>query len=227
MKYFLLLFIIGLSLSYLALQSSCWIIEGILLWTAFSFLLVSAAYVWIGPKLFGKGPDGQLDKLRVVLLFPYLFLNWILWNIQRLITREHCCSQIRPGLWLGRRAFLNEIPEDVTMIVDLACEFAAPRNVNKKGGYLSCPMLDGSTIDKQEFLVLIKRITSWDGSVFIHCAQGHGRSATVVAAALIAKGFANDLDDALSIIKRSRPRVHLNRNQRKMIESILLTEIYP
>ena len=52
-------------------------------------------------------------------------------------------------------------------------------------------------------------------SVLVHCAHGHGRSATVMGAILIRQGIADSVDDAEKIMKKSRPRVRLNARQRK------------
>lgn len=43
--------------------------------------------------------------------------------------------------------------------------------------------------------------------VFVHCAKGHGRSPTLVAAYFVFKGMA--VDEAIATIKGQRPEVHL------------------
>jgi protein-tyrosine phosphatase len=54
--------------------------------------------------------------------------------------------------------------------------------------------------------------------VLVHCAHGHGRSATVLCAILISSGEAQDAGDAEALLKAARPRVRLNRRQRAMLE---------
>ena len=50
--------------------------------------------------------------------------------------------------------------------------------------------------------------------VLIHCAHGHGRSATILCAILIANGQASTIAEAEKILKSERPRVRLNTRQR-------------
>lgn len=50
--------------------------------------------------------------------------------------------------------------------------------------------------------------------VLVHCAHGHGRSATVLAAILIADGRAAGVAEAEALMQAQRPRVRLNRRQR-------------
>ena len=45
--------------------------------------------------------DGTLAPAAVVLLLPYLVLTWVLWHVHRLVSREDCCHEVAPGLWLG------------------------------------------------------------------------------------------------------------------------------
>lgn len=49
--------------------------------------------------------------------------------------------------------------------------------------------------------------------VLVHCAHGHGRSATVLAAILIAEGAAAGPAEAEALMKAQRPRVRLNKRQ--------------
>ena len=55
----------------------------------------------------------------------------------------------------------------------------------------------------------------------IHCAHGHGRSATLLAAILIADGSAQSIDAAEKVMKASRPRVRLNRRQKGALKQWL------
>lgn len=55
--------------------------------------------------------------------------------------------------------------------------------------------------------------------VLVHCAHGHGRSATVLGAILIAEGLAESAADAEALMKARRPRVRLNRRQKAALKA--------
>lgn len=51
--------------------------------------------------------------------------------------------------------------------------------------------------------------------VYVHCKNGHGRASTLVAAYLISRGKL--VDEAIETIKKGRPAIHLQDNQRKAL----------
>ena len=55
-------------------------------------------------------------------------------------------------------------------------------------------------------------------AVLVHCAHGHGRSATVLGAILIAQGLAPGAAEAEALMKVQRPRVRLNRRQKAALQ---------
>lgn len=56
-------------------------------------------------------------------------------------------------------------------------------------------------------------------TLFVHCAHGHGRSATVLGAVLIALGEVETIDEAVKMMQKSRPRVRLNNRQRASLNA--------
>ncbi len=195
----------------------------LILWTGVSFIAVGAAYGCLGAKVFGKRSDGTMGWVNICLLMPYLLLTWITWHLQRLIRKEDCYNEIAPGIWLGRRVFLNELPDDnISLIVDLTAEFPEPKNVISGRAYICVPTLDASVPDYQVFHKLINKICAWQGNIYIHCALGHGRSATVVAATLVAKGLVNNTNQAEALVKNKRPKIEFSKAQRDLLKRITI-----
>ena len=132
----------------------------------------------------------------------------ILW-----LTGEACWHEIIPGLFLGRRALGGELPAGVELIVDLTAEFPEPRIVRSTVDYRCLPTLDAFVPDLDRLRELVAEVAAFPGRVYVHCALGHGRSALVVAAVLLARGVAADPKTAVTMVRAARTSIRLNRVQ--------------
>jgi protein-tyrosine phosphatase len=213
----------ALGLAALAAGQGGW--AWFLLWPALSLALVSAGYAGLGPRLLGKRGDGRLAWWAVVLLLPYLVLTWLFWHAYRLVTPTPVHHEVTPGLWLGRRAFPHELPPGVTLVVDLTAEFPAARGVIvAERRYLCLPTLDGMAPDEARLREVVEIVAAWEGPVYLHCAQGFGRSALVAAGVLMARGHARDGDEALALLRKARPGVKLRPVQRRLLDRLVPRE---
>jgi hypothetical protein len=213
MRYGLVFLLCGVYLGVTA-----WSVRGLgwwLLWPAVSFFLVGGAYAGLGPRIFGKRANGTLAWWATFSLLPYLALNWLVWYLTR-FTREACWNQVAAGLYLGRRAYSWELPTDVGLIVDLTAEFPEPAAVRRRRTYLSLPTLDDCPPDENAFRELVAKIVAYPASAYVHCALGHGRSATVMAAVLLAKGYVADIDAAEWLLRQARPGIRLKARQKRL-----------
>jgi len=127
---------------------------------------------------------------------------------------EPLFDRILPGWYLGGWAPNGAaLPPGSPSVVDVTCEL--PRR-HAASRYLCLPTWDTQgpapgLIEEGVRFLLRERA---DGRpVYVHCAHGHGRSATVMAAAFLAAGIAKDAADAVAIMRRERPRVRLNKRQ--------------
>jgi len=191
----------------------------LLVWSGLGFCTVAAAYVRQKPQVFGKRMDGTLAWGPCVLLLPYLLLTWLLWYLQTRFSKEAICNEVTPGLWLGRRASVKELPPDTTLIVDLTSEFSEARPLRTGCAYLCLPALDNAAPDPEAFRKAVWVAAAWDGVVYVHCALGHGRSALVAAAILMARGMAGNPEEAFARVKQARPGVRLNQRQWAFLQS--------
>jgi protein-tyrosine phosphatase len=190
-----------------------------LLWPAVSLVAAGLAYLWLGPALFGKTPKGTRRLASRVLLMPYCGANWFGWRLLRFVVKEDVWNEAAPKLYIGRRAYDHELPADVGLIVDLTAEFIEPAAVRTKRAYRSFPILDAHVPRRdEEVLALAQELATVDDAVYIHCAEGHGRAAMIVALVLVARGAASDAQSALAHIKTVRPKTNLRPHQRAALE---------
>src|SRR6185436_3524716 len=165
------------------------------LWPALSLAIVGLGYLGLGVRVFGKRPDGTLPLSARAVLAPYLGIAWLVWQaLRRTSVRPY--TLVSPGLYLSRRLLAHELPADVGLVVDLTAEFDEPASVRAGRRYLALPTLDGHVPDEAEWQALLEEVAASDAVTLVHCAAGHGRSASFVAALLIRRGLAADVDDA-------------------------------
>ncbi|NJM86409.1 MAG: hypothetical protein HC847_03530 [Hydrococcus sp. RU_2_2] len=189
-----------------------------LLWYSVNFFLLSFAYQKENVRIFGKQSNGKISFFSIVLLLPTLLFLWTIWHIRRSIVKEKCFHEILPGLWLGGRVFAGEIPDNISLIVDLTTEFIEPQDVIVGKTYICIPTLDAFGPGDEQFSKIVEKICSWEGNVYLHCALGRGRSATVAAGILLAKGIVDDIDRAKTLLQSIRPGVDFSSSQRQLLE---------
>lgn len=187
------------------------------LWPALSFTLVAVAYLGLGPRVFGKRPDGTLSPLSTLLLLPYLALLRALWRALRLLRTEAAWHELVPGVLVGRRLLEHEAPHGLACVVDLTCELEEPPAMSAAPAYLNVPTLDGTPPDGDALVSLVEHLGRVSGTAYVHCAEGHGRAGTVAVALLLARGLADDVDEAIALAKRLRPGIRLRPAQRARV----------
>jgi protein-tyrosine phosphatase len=192
-----------------------------LVWFCTSLLVVGGAYLGPGPRVLGKRADGSLAWLPVLLLLPYFLLAWTVWHVRRALSREHCFHEVAPGLLLGRRPFAHELPPEVALVVDLTAEFPESPAVRARARYLCHPVLDTGAPDEDGLASVVSTVLAEPGSVYVHCAQGHGRASTIAAAVLLARGQHEDVPGAERHLRRVRPGVRLHPVQRALLTRML------
>lgn len=219
MKYAATFFLLGVCWVVVALVNGGWF--WLLLWPAVSFLVLAWAYLTARPALLGKRDGGGIHAAALVLLLPYFLLTWVTWHVVRLGLRSGAGHEVAPGVYVGRRPYLRELPPDTRLVIDMTGEFIPARGIRLAAGeersYLCVPTLDGSAPPDaawEKISQAIGALPAGGGSVYIHCAQGRGRSAAVAAAVLIARGLAKDVEEAERLMCEARPVVRLNAAQR-------------
>lgn len=92
--------------------------------------------------------------------------------------------------------------------------------------YHSIPVLDtrAPTIGQlSEGADFIERKAT-DGTLYVHCALGHGRSALFVAAHLLRTGRARNAEEAVALVRQKRANIELSREQFAVLQKFAARE---
>lgn len=206
-----------LGIAQIAICSQVGAFSWLLVWSGLSWMAIGAAYVGMGTVVFGKRSDGTLRPFNVLLLLPYFAMSCLTWLLKTRMTREPASHEIVSGLWLGRRCSGKDLPRAIGLVVDMTAEFWEPRGLREGRTYLCVPTLDMTAPSLSTFGSVVETVANSRDTVYIHCAVGHGRSAMLVAAVLLARGHAQSILEAEQMIKRIRPAVRLNSDQRRRL----------
>lgn len=189
-------------------------------WPALAWGWVALAFLRRDPRLFAKTARPALRRAVAVLLAPYLAFVYALFHAKRFVLRrEPAWNLVVTGLYLGRRPLPGEIPDDAELVVDLSAELPPPRGLAGRR-YRCLPVLNRLGPDPQALAALVADLAPDPSPMLIHCIAGKGRSATLAAALLIARGLAHDVDEAEAILQKARPGVHLHPKQRAVVEMV-------
>ncbi|MEM7014512.1 MAG: tyrosine-protein phosphatase, partial [Verrucomicrobiota bacterium] len=189
----------------------------LLLWPAISFGGVAIGYVHLGPAVFGKNKYGVISPIRQLLLAPYLIYLHLVWHSARLLKREPAWNQVTDRIYIGRRLLSHELPKDIEHVIDLTCEFAETTALRSRT-YHSFQILDAAAPSTEKLVDWINFTADLEGIIYIHCAEGHGRTGLFAALLLVRLGRFSKTADALAYIKTQRPLVGLNRQQSLSLE---------
>jgi hypothetical protein len=193
----------------------------LLAWPALSLLVVGVGYVWLGPLMIGKRPNGTFAWPAALLLMPYLAAAELAWYAVRVLGHDQPWQEVAHGLYLGRRVQHWELPPRVGFVLDMTAEFVEPEEVREGRLYICVPTLDGAAPDVELLARATYELLSFQGNIYVHCAAGYGRSATAMAVLLVARGLARDVDHAITMMQAARPRVRLRTTQRRVAEDVL------
>jgi len=183
-----------------------------------SFVVVTAGYAWLGPLVYAKSArTGLLPWLAWLALLPVHALNALAFGLVIRLSDEHPADEVLPGVLLGRRLARNEKVLLETWgarsVLDLTSEFQDPPFVRALA-YRAIPVLDDAGPTSAQLHEGVAFLLAAPKPVYVHCALGHGRSATFVAALALATGAVKDPASAVALLRTKRPGVRLSSGQR-------------
>ena len=220
MKMGVVLLALALAAAYAASQAGSMLARVVCLHTKARFAGVGLAQCFDEPRVLLKRSDGRLRWWSWVLFWPYHLLSHASWALYRLAPGEPYFHEILPGLFLGCRLRKREAAQLLAQgswsVLDLTSEFSEAACFRQEAAYLCVPLLDHTAPSVAQLARGVRFIADRApvGRVYVHCAVGHGRSATFIAAYLLARGAANTPDHAVALLRSKRPGVRINASQR-------------
>lgn len=176
-----------------------------LLWPAAALLTVAAGYAGLGVAIFQKSSNGNLTLSARLFLLPYLVgaalsRGWF--------SRSTAKSNlIVAGISLGR------FPDQAELhcaVLDLTAEFhKGNRNVKCWQAYPLMDLLVPDIDDLRTAVIQLRQLHQSHENVLVCCALGLSRSATVVAAWLLAERHVSSVLQAVELIQSQRPQIVL------------------
>lgn len=196
----------------LALAANAVYFEGwawLLLWPGGSLLVVGLIYATGRTDWFGK-QNGRIRPAARWLLGPYLIaarINSHLWTRNRPAAQE-----IAGGVWLGRVPSSNDM--NFASVVDLTAELSMDAS---KVRYTNIPVLDLTVPTASQIERAVSAIDAMPKPLLVCCALGVSRSATAVAAWLLASGRASSVEEAIRMIELREAPTVLSASHRKLL----------
>ena len=191
------------------------------LWVTACAALVAHAYAENDPETFGKEADGRMPLLFTLGCLPYAAPLWLRQFALVRFSREPRWNRLADGIWIGRRPERpSDLPEGATVCVDLAAELPAAPFLRKwDGRYVSFPILEASVRSADDLHACIDALP--DQGIYIHCAQGHGRTGFFACALLLRRGLAATPAEAEARVVAVRPGVKLRHAQRTFLTTLV------
>lgn len=193
----------------------------VLMWLGACFAILGLAYGCSWPRIFGKQHRGYLSWWSWVVFFPLHLYSLAVWHLIRLLSREPIFDPMTKDITIGRRVLPHELPMGTEVIVDLTAEFAEPAAIRSLPGYHHFPILDASTPLQKHLVKFIRALPP--GRLYIHCAQGHGRTALFTLALLKIRRPDLAFSSAQEMLLRARPGARMNALQQLFIGQLFNT----
>ncbi|MDR2092360.1 MAG: phosphatase PAP2/dual specificity phosphatase family protein [Azoarcus sp.] len=197
----------------------------ILCWLALALALVAFNYAWAGAAGFQKH-GGRQSFAAYWLFAPYTLGAWI--NARLWTWRRRDPAPVADGVWLGPLPTAREFAAwgarhgGEAALFDLTAELPAPR-LPARTAYDGVPCLDLVPVRGGDLAEAVRRLTLLhDGKreVWVACALGYSRSASVVAAWLCAAtGKTASIQEAVARLRQTRPQIVLGADSLACLEA--------
>ena len=155
----------------------------------------------------------RTQGLRVTLIWVY-GRGWPKLTGVPLFRYSRITPQIYVGGQYGKRGKRKLEAAGISGDLNLRTEFDDAAHGLALADYCHLPTVDDdapSVEHLQQGVDFIRRVLAAGGRVYVHCAGGVGRAPTMAAAYFVAQGMT--LDEALALIRRTRPFINITPPQ--------------
>ena len=205
--------LLGMALCNAAIQAKTNVHFLLLSWAVSNLLIVSLAYLFDWRRVFGKTDQGSLLWPAALFMAPFLTFTHLTWWAQNFFSSSPIYGSVTSHLFVGRRCKFEDLPNGVTLVIDLTSEFATPHSVPDSVQTICVPTLDGCCPVWSQCGQAFETLKNNHGGVYICCANGCGRSVTFMAAWMLQTGQCGDVDEAIQMIRKGRPQANPNPDQ--------------
>lgn len=222
---------------FLLAWSTLWSI--LLMWFGVGLIGGGCAFLFEAPSLYCKRPGGTLPLVIWLYMGGWLAIYRTIWLVKQafcLREKDRMFDRVASRLLMGR--LMWELPAcsgepKVDMVVDVTCEWSEPQPLRDVPKYVLFPVVDTTRPTVADTLRIAELVVRHledlgAGSVYIHCANGYGRSAIVMAAVLLAGGICDTARDAMEMIVAARPVVsfrHGSKRKKALCETITHSQL--
>lgn len=188
----------------------------VLIWMGSSLLFIGLGYFGLGAIIFQKKENGSFTFAATILFFPY---RWISRLVRTVFFKSYQSPQkITEKLYLG--AFWMTKKEDYHAIFDVCAEYKKLKNSSQN--YVSYPLIDLAAPTIDELIVGVKKLDELiqnNETVFIHCALGMSRSATVVFAWLLYTHKIESVKEGFAFFEDNKFQFNLSGKHKELLET--------
>lgn len=187
----------------------------VLIWIGVSLLFIGLGYFGLGSAIFQKNENGSFTFASNILFFPYRLISRL---IRYLFFKSYQSPQkITEKLYLG--AFWMAKSNDYHAVFDVCSEYKKAKN--KVETYISYPLIDLATPTIEELRLGVKKLDELiqnNNTVFIHCALGMSRSATLVFAWLLYTNKVKTVKEGFAFFEEKNYPFNLSGDHRELLE---------
>lgn len=185
----------------LAVLGPVWLAPGAA-WTGLNAAAVAVGLWTCRVRWMGKRDDGAIAGWSYAVFLPWHLITRVAYAVHR-ARFPPPAHEVAPALWVGGWPRHDDLPHPCA-VIDATAEL--PRRASP-ARYLCVPAWDhgAPTLDDLDRAVAFARSARDAGlPVFVHCAHGRGRSATLAAAIAIDRGEAMDSGQAIERFRQIR-----------------------